>query len=172
MGKVHLPVDGLPLRKEVIKTRTRSNGTRYGAVGGDRRTPSVICSWPVAERLAVSIGCDYEKAQQILLSLGQIGMDMLLMGEPVGIPYIGVINIREVRKTYNPKLVHAMLAARGLSAAKYHIGTKVVRYKTRKLYFTATPDVRKHISDSAIYQGDLNTHVRRIRRKLAKANSG
>lgn len=153
-----------------LKVRTdkgyHAGDKTYGAPGGFRDSWSFVCSYAVADRLAAEAGLDAEHAHRFLIALGKTAQRMLLDGDPVGIPYLGVLFIHERHRRVAMAGLVARAKARGFQMRVSEIEGRVVKIRTPSLFM---PDnMRTLFNDNALYTGPLPDHVRRKRDQLKR----
>ena len=72
---------------------------RYGAVGGLSISQHNLLARSVVEHLCEETGASYIEARQWYFALGRIIQAMLIAGQPVGIPHVGVLHFQEYHLT-------------------------------------------------------------------------
>lgn len=159
----------MPLLNKSIKAAASSKvgDKTYGRPGGYRDGWAFVCSYDVAERLAAEACVDRAQAHRFMIAFGKVAQRMLLAGEPVGIPHLGVLFLKEQLRTVNASGLVAYHARRGVEAAlPAGNGTRVVRSRLPDIYLPET--MRDLFRDNAVYTGELGAHVTRKRETLKK----
>lgn len=156
------------LNKSLRAPRGRRIGDKmYGSPGGFRDGWASVCSYDVIERLAAAAAVDRAQAHKFMIALGKVAQAMLLAGEPVGIPHLGVLFLQEKLRTVNMEGLAAYRSRNGVATAiPEGNGTRVVRSRTPCLYISL--HMRDLFRCNAVYTGDLTVHVARKRETLKK----
>jgi len=151
----------MPLLRQGVSVRQGYvvGDKRYGAPGGYPDSAHMLLSAAVVDRLSARMGCPVPEAERFLRAFGQVAQDMLLNGEPVGIPFLGVLNVRQVAK----RLVAANLNRHGQgpphSSQRTLRGSDGNRYMVRYVNWWQPRSLRKLFHDNALYTGSLADHV-------------
>ncbi len=139
---------------------------RYGAAGGSRSGWPFICSYEVAERLAAAVGLDFEHAHRYVIAMGKAMHQMLLAGQVVGIPHVGVLNMdRRTTMVYPKGIIRYHAEVNGISAAG---PTKPYSVKKRYVRLTQPLSLRRFFDENAVYTGTVEEHVARSRVQLSR----
>lgn len=154
------------LNKRIRCSKEGLGDKRYGTVGGYRDGGAFVCSYAVAERLAARAGIDVEHAHRYLIALGVVAQEMLLAGEPVGLPHLGVLHIRERRMRVDPTALASHLREKGVKP-RGKVKPYIARMRT--VGFTQPLRLRRMFKESAIFTGPLADHVASKRRQLKKS---
>lgn len=152
----------------------RMGDKRYGAACGSRISWPFVCSYEVADRLAALAGLDREHAHRYVIAMGKAMHAMLLSGQPVGIPHVGVLHMDERTTTVYPQGI-----------IRYHAEVNGVRasgpakpYKVRKRFVRLTQplSMRRFFDENAVYTAPVEDHVARkreyLKRRLRKHRKG
>lgn len=140
--------------------RGRVGDQRHGAVGGYRRSKAFVLSYAVADALAAQTDLTAEQAHRYLMALGKVAQALLLRGQPIGIPYLGVLCIEE--------------QVRRVSATGFQKEGAMVR-RLRHARLRMSDDMRRLFNDNAIFTGDLLHHFQkeseRLKRRLRRVTN-
>ncbi len=157
----------MPVVNRALRTRPKQvqvGDKRYGAPGGSRTSAPFVCSYAVADALARELGIDMEHAQRAVIALGKVAQQLLLRGEPVGLPHLGTLDLAEQRCRVNPTGLAKYHRKENGVAAQGHTTPFVMRRRTVR--FRMPLGMRHLFTDNAIYTGDLQAHVKALREQL------
>lgn len=155
----------------------------HGAPGGHEGSMSQIAAHPVAAELALDMCIDEDLAYEVLRVLGRLLQKRLLDGHPCGIPFVGVLHVRQ--QYQSPEMLkkrrdraRADLArwqdvkARGgrgwktlsvdghIAAAKTRLGR--AQPFVNKIALTQPTSLRRMYSDNCVYHNAVREMVHAI----------
>lgn len=140
----------------------------YGAPGGSRRSMSFVLSYRVADRIAATAGLDREAAHRFLIAFGKTALEMLMAGQPIGIPHVGVLHLSEKTRRVSTAGLREHARRNGFLRSPSPKEGEVVRVRTPTL--TVSENMRGYINDNARKTGSLRSHMRaayeHLRRRL------
>lgn len=149
-----------------LRPRMRRGGSAigdklFGAPGGCRRSAPYMLSFDVAEELAREMGTDTETAHQTIMAFGRVAQRMLLRGQPVGIPHVGTLHLRQLlsRRVENlPNLTDHPSVTDDDGLIRH------IRY----VAFAIPHSLRPFFGDNAVYTGSYADHLAKAKKAMSK----
>ena len=160
----------MPILNKSLRTRRSTSrlvgDKKYGAPGGCPESPAFVCSYGVADRAAAELGLDREHCHRFLIGLGRVMQRMLLEGDVVGLPFLGVLVIQEHRRRVSMAGMRAAWAALGREGLPAEAdGTISVARRPRLMM---AEELRVVFKDSAVYRGPWRGIVAEKRAQLKR----